>query len=73
MSVLYAGKYGIHVCGYNWAIGIMVRTFANGPRDQVSIPCHIIPKTQKVELDAALLCTQHYKVRIMGKVEYSRE
>ena len=32
-----------------------------------------IPKTQKMVLDAALLSTQHYKVRIKGKVEQSRE
>ena len=30
-------------------------------------------KTQKRVLDAALLNTQHYKVRIKGKVEQSRE
>ena len=30
-------------------------------------------KTQKMVLDAALLHTQHYKVRIKGKVEQSRE
>ena len=33
----------------------------------------VIPKTQKMVLDAALLNTQHYKVRIKGKVEQSRE
>ena len=31
----------------------------------------VIPKTQKMVLDAALLNTQHYKVRIKGKVEQS--
>ena len=30
-------------------------------------------ETQKMVLDAALLNTQHYKVRIKGKVEKSRE
>ena len=49
-------------------IGMMVRVFANGPRDLDSIPCQIIPKTQKMVLDAYLLNTQHYKVRIKGKV-----
>ena len=34
---------------------------------------YIIPKTQKMALDATLLNTQHYKVRIKGKVEQSRE
>ena len=38
-----------------------------------SIPGRVIPKTQKMVLDAALLSTQHYKVRIKGKVEQSRE
>ena len=38
-----------------------------------SIPGRVIPKTQKMVLDAVLLDTQHYKVRIKGKVEQSRE
>ena len=33
----------------------------------------VIPKTQKMILDAALLNPQHYKVRIKGKVEQSWE
>ena len=32
-----------------------------------------MPKTQKMLLDAALLNTQHYKVRIKGKVEQYME
>ena len=47
----------------------MVRVFANGQRDLGSIPGRVIPKTQKMVLDAAL----HYKVRIKGKVELSWE
>ena len=47
-------------------IGMMVRVFANGPG-------RVIPKTQKMVLDSSLLNTQHYKVRIKGKVEQSRE
>ena len=43
--------------------------FANGPGDQGSISGRVIPKTQKMVLDAALLNTQHYKVGIKGKVE----
>ena len=38
-----------------------------------SIPDRVIPKTLKMVLDASLLNTQHYKVRIKGKVEQSRE
>ena len=55
------------------AIGLMSREFANGPGDQGSIPGRVIPKTQKIVLDAALLNTQHYIVMIKGKVEQSRE
>ena len=40
---------------------MMVRVFAN--------PGRVTPKTQKMVLDASL----HYKVRIKGKVEQSRE
>ena len=43
----------------------MVKVFANGPG--------VIPKSQKVVLDATLLNTQHYKARIKGKVEQSKE
>ena len=54
-------------------IGLAVRVFANGPGDLGSIPGRVIPKTQKMVLDASLLNTQHYKVQIKGKVEQSRE
>ena len=47
--------------------------FANGLGDQGSIPGRVILKTQKMVLDVALLNTQHYKVRIKGKVEQSRK
>ena len=43
--------------------------FTNGPGDWSSIPGWVIPKTQEMVLDAALLNTQHNKVRIKGKVE----
>ena len=42
------------------AIGLMSRVFANGPGDWGSIPGRVIPKTQKMVLDAALLNTQHW-------------
>ena len=51
----------------------MVRVFANGPGDLGSIIGRVIPKTQKMILDTTLLNTQHYEVRIKGKVEESRE
>ena len=47
--------------------------FANGLGDLGSIPGRVIPKTLKMVLDTSLLITQHYKVRIKGKVEQSRE
>ena len=58
----------IYICIYR-SIGLMVRVFANGPEDLGSIPGQVIPKTQKMVLDATLLNTQHYKVRIKGKIE----
>ena len=58
---------------YNQAIGLMSRVFANGPGDQGSIPNQVIPKSQKMVLDAALFSTQQYKGRTMGKLEESRE
>ena len=47
-------------------IDIMVRVFVNGPGDWCSILDRVIPKTQKIVLDATFLNTQHYKVRING-------
>ena len=47
----------------------MVRVFTNGPGDLGSIPGRVIPKIQKMVLDASLLKTQG---RIKGKVgQYS--
>ena len=54
-------------------IGIMVRVFANDLEDLDSIPFRVIPKTQKMVLDASLFNTQQYKVGIKGKVDQSRE
>ena len=51
----------------------MVRVFTNGPEDLGSISVRVIPKTLKMALDASLLNIQHYKVRIKGKEEQSRE
>ena len=45
----------------------MVKVYANNPRDPCSIPARVIPKTQKMVLDASLLNTQYYKVQIKGK------
>ena len=62
----------ISLCHYR-PIGLMVRVFTNGPGDRSSIPGRVIPKTQKMILDVALLNTQHYKGRIKDKVKQSRE
>ena len=43
------------------------------PGLQGSIPVRVIPKTQKMILDAALFDAQLYKVRIKGKVEQFKE
>ena len=53
--------------------GQMSSVFTNGPGDRGSIPGRVILKTPKMVLDAASLNTQHYKLRIKGKVEQSRE
>ena len=55
------------------AIGITVREFANGLGGWGSIPRQVIPKTQKMVPNAALLHTVHYKVPIKGKLKQSRE
>ena len=52
---------------------MMVRVFVNGLGDLGSLPGRVIPKTKKMVLDASLLNTQHYKVRIKGKVGQSWE
>ena len=50
-------------------ISLVGRVFANGPGDLGSIPGRVVPKSLKMALDASLLNTQQYKVRINGKVE----
>ena len=51
----------------------MSRVFTNGPGDWGSTPGWVIPKSQNMVPDAALLSTQHYKVNIKGKMEQSME
>ena len=71
--IIMFGRGGTSINCDSLHIGLAVRVFANGPGDLGSIPGRVIPKTQKMGLDASLLNTQHYKVRIKGKVEQSRE
>ena len=49
---------------YRLLINLVGRVFTYGPRDIGSIPGCVIPKTLKMVLDASLLNTQQYKVRI---------
>ena len=46
----------------NSGFGKMVRVFTNGPGDLGSFPGWVIPKTQKMVLNADFLNTQHYKI-----------
>ena len=50
----------------------MSKVLANGLEDRGSIQDQVTPKTQKVVLDAALLSTLNYKVRVKDKVKQSR-
>ena len=59
----------IHFSTLALVIGLTGRVIAYGPRDKCSIPGRVIPKTQNILLDV----TQHYKVRIKGKVKQSKE
>ena len=65
---IYLGKHSLPQ-----SIGQMSRVLDNGLGDRRSIPGRVIPKTQKMVLDSALLHTQHYKVRIKSKLEQSRK
>ena len=55
----------------HWNVCLFIICFFNSLGDWGSIPGRVIPKTQKMVLDASLLNTQHYKVWIKGKVEQS--
>ena len=50
-------------------IGLMSWEFANGSGDRGSILGRVIPMILKMILEASLLNTQLYKVRIKSKVE----
>ena len=66
--------HGIYYDNVKMVFGLMSGIFADDPGDRGSIPGQVIPKTQKMVPDVALLSTQHYKVRVIkGKVEQSRE
>ena len=51
----------------------MSRVLANCPGDRGFNPRLSHTQDSKMVLDAALISTQHYKIKIKGKVEKSRE
>ena len=59
--------------GYFLSTGQTSKVFTNNLGDRDSIRGRVISKTKKIAFDASLLNTQHYKVRINGKVEKSWE
>ena len=70
------GDISIYVLNITWLISLVGRVFANGTGDPDSILGRVIPKTKKKKkrvLDTSFLNTQHYKVRIKGKMYQSRE
>ena len=50
-----------------------VIVFANSPEGEGSVSGRVLPKTLKMVLDTYLLNTQHYNVRIKGKLDQCRE
>ena len=62
----FANGPNIYIYIY-WPIGIMIRVFVKSLGDQGSILGRVIPKIQKIALDASLLNPQHYKVQVKGK------
>ena len=61
--LLFSIEY-IYIYIYIYIVG---KVFTNGLGDQGSVPGRVVPKTQAMVFDAALLNTQHYKVRIRVK------
>ena len=53
-----------------WYCNLVSRMFTNGPGDWGSVPGQVIPKTQKMVLDATLLYTRHY-IRYVSRVKWS--
>ena len=51
----------------------MDTVFANDRSNRGLIQGRVLEKTQKTLLDTSLINPQHYKVRIKGKVEQSKE
>ena len=72
LSTLYLSDDGMYLLYSSTQTGFDTRFFrwnitdslVNGPRDRSSILGRVIPKTQKMVLDASLFNTWHYKVEI---------
>ena len=60
VDIISKNNIKLFVNKYTLLISLMSRVFTNGPGDQGSISGRVIPKTQKMVLDAALLNSQHY-------------
>ena len=58
----------IFICLLHRPIIAMGRMFVNASGDRGLIPGRVKSKTQKMVLNATLLNTQYYKVRIKSKV-----
>ena len=67
MKLRVMGLYFVLLSSFNQPIGIMATVFTNGQGDKGSIPGWVIPKIQKVVLDASVLNIQHYKVWTKSK------
>ena len=53
---------------YDWKKILVGQVFANDPADRGSMRGWVITKTLKMVLDTSMHNTQHYKVRIKGKM-----
>ena len=69
----------VYICNIYLSINLSIYTYIYmfdwciGLGDRGSVSGWVIPKTQKMVLDFSLLNTQHYKTRIKGKMEQTRE
>ena len=64
---LLQSLFNTYTKDYLWLHYLLILEFANSPGNRGSIPGRVIPKTQKMVLDASFLNTLHYKVRIKDK------
>ena len=65
-ALCYTNNFLVDLFDLLSLVGTWWIVFTNGPGDRGSIPGRVIPKTLKIGLDASLVNTQQYKVRIKG-------